>query len=513
MNKVPRLAFKPDTSFFRKISIGVIGVRAVCADLGTLGHAMVELERGATETKLWKDIKRKRVRIPDLVCLHCGLRVECRAKTTPELAMSHSFTEDTRAWDFGMTDADCIAFPVCEAVDEELSASGKLGEDTSYWHERNWVRWRTRGRINYFTVSAFRAAPHTRTGTKGVEEGSETTISWAATFSTREGVVEAVSGQNVTIRRGTDGRRHTWRVKAPRQIVVTPAMPVGLHQVLAAVPSPASRPDLQCRGELGEGHITRLLESRERTLRFTGVKLARLLGSNAYDDVIDRLCFDTEEDVYVRLEAAAHLASVGGRSARELFVPYLTSTDPQIQLESVISLGEAANSEAVAMLCEILDSPNRPYFLRSAAAWCLSRVGAQEAVGRLIRAFSDVDRVIREEALEGLVSLGGPAIPALLENLHRTDGEIAAGCAEALRQQHLPETAVTEIMRGLHSPDPSRWAVWLAGNLPREQIAGAIAELQASAPTLHYAITLLWSFVESWIIRRWEVAPRAVFPN
>lgn len=51
---------------------------------------MRELERGSTDTKLWKDVKRKRVRIPDLVCTKCGLRVESRAKTAPDLSMSHS---------------------------------------------------------------------------------------------------------------------------------------------------------------------------------------------------------------------------------------------------------------------------------------------------------------------------------------------------------------------------------------------------------------------------------------
>ena len=137
---MPRLAFKPDASFFRKIAYGAVGARAVCADLDEHGHRMVELERGSTETKLWKDVKRKRVRIPDLVCTRCGLRVESRAKTEAILSMSHSPAEDTRAWDFGLVDDDCVAFPVCDTADEDHWSSGRLGRDVSYWHERNWVR-------------------------------------------------------------------------------------------------------------------------------------------------------------------------------------------------------------------------------------------------------------------------------------------------------------------------------------------------------------------------------------
>ena len=117
---MPRLSFKPDASFFRKIAIGAVGARAVVKDLSQQGHEIDELERGSTDTKLWKDVKRKRVRIPDLVCLLCGMRIESRAKTKADLSMSHSPMDEARAWDFGMVDSDVVAFPICEANDESL---------------------------------------------------------------------------------------------------------------------------------------------------------------------------------------------------------------------------------------------------------------------------------------------------------------------------------------------------------------------------------------------------------
>src|SRR5258708_10429184 len=110
---MPRLALKPDSSFFRKIAIGAIGSRAICTDLSSHGHNMVELERGSTDTKLWKEVKRKRVRIPDLVCTLCGQRAENRAKTKAELSMSHSPTDQERPWDFVIVEADSTGFPVC----------------------------------------------------------------------------------------------------------------------------------------------------------------------------------------------------------------------------------------------------------------------------------------------------------------------------------------------------------------------------------------------------------------
>jgi HEAT repeat protein len=214
------------------------------------------------------------------------------------------------------------------------------------------------------------------------------------------------------------------------------------------------------------------------------------------------------------LEGLSYLTAVCGEPARELFTPYLQSLDPQTQMESIIALGEAANSDAIELLSEILDDSRQPYFVRSAAAWCLSRVGHINAAARLMNAFADIDNNIREEALEGIVSIGGMAIPLLLEGLREVDSDIAAGCAEALRQQQkaLPPEALHRLTEEIRTGNPASWAVWLLGNLPREQVASAIADIQESASALHYALSLLWAFTESWTARHWELRPDAEFP-
>ena len=45
-----------------------------------------------------------------------------------ELSLSHSPTDQERAWDFGMVDADVIAFPVCKAGEEKQWSAGRLSE-------------------------------------------------------------------------------------------------------------------------------------------------------------------------------------------------------------------------------------------------------------------------------------------------------------------------------------------------------------------------------------------------
>ena len=511
---MPPLALKPDASFFRKIALGAVGSRHVAQDLERMGHQVVELERGAMDTKLWKDVKRKRVRIPDLVCERCGLRIESRAKTRPDLSMSHSSADHERAWDFGMVNADVIAFPVCKAGEDEQWSAGRLQEPVSYWHERNWIRWQAEGSVNYVRVAQFRAVPQDGETTKGVTEGSETSVTWKAWFSSRDGFVESVAGQKITTVRASDGHRYTRTVPDELRITVAPGDEIARNQILASRVTPEKDDDLRCPGVWPEGHLLQLLASRERTQRFTGVKLSRLRRNDSVWRTVANLERDDEEDMYIRLEAAAYLVAVRGASAEDLFAPYLASPDQQIRLEAVISLGEAGTDECVRMLSAILDDDQHPYFARSAAAWSLSRIGGSKASSRLVRAFGDVDQDLREEALEGIVSLDSDAVPLLLSGLQEVDPAIAAGCAEALRQHGaLSDGTIGELTAQLASGNPSVWTVWLAGHLPRERLAGPVADLQKTAPELHYAITLLWSFVESWIAERWELQPDANFPD
>jgi HEAT repeat protein len=507
-----RLSFKTDASFFRKIAIGAVGARAVCEDLKRHNHLMVELENGSTDTKIWKDVKRKRVRIPDLVCIHCGVRVESRAKTSPSLSMSHSSMDAERAWDFGMVDNDILAFPVCKPAIEFDWSTGQLKDHRSYWHNRERVQWEIQGAINYFRVEDFRTVAHARSSTKGVTEGAETSISWDAVFSTRKGLVEAVKeGQKISIRRESDGHLYTWQNPRAFPVAVEEGSTVEKNQVIASSVQPLDVQALRCLRSLPSDHIPSLLASPERTQRFTGVKLARLRDEPQFADLVQRVAFHPDEDVYVQLEGAIYLTRVCGVSAQDLFGPYLENPDDQIKLETVVALAESATTEAVEILAGILDPSDTPYFLRSAAAWALGRIGTDKAIDRLVRAFSDVDQSIREEALATVASLGDPALEHLMAGLLGDDADVAAGSAEAIRRQALvPPDAVQRIIEEIKADAQRIWAVWLLGQLGgREYISAAIAELQDSRPEAHYAINVLWAFVESWVSRHWELYPTA----
>lgn len=474
---------------------------------------MVELEMGSTDTKLWKDVKRKRVRLPDLVCLNCGIRVESRAKREAKLTMSHSPTETERSWDFGMVNTDIVAYPVCESLDETYWSAGKLSRDISYWHERNWIKWLSHAKVNYFEVEAFRAVPFNTLPRKGATEGSELAIGWPATFASFAGTVIVANAEHIKVLRDDNGKKSHRKIKADQRLAVSVGDHIEKNQIIASTVIPLHTGQLNCPELLSDNYIGDLLASRERTLRFTGVKLARLRNERSFEDTVRAIVADPDEDLYVRLEGVAYLASVCANDLVALINPYLTSSDPQIQLEAVITLSETATLQAAALLSGVLDNQTNPYFLRSAAAWGLSRIKDESSRVRLVRAFGDVNLDIRQEALDGIVGIGGLAIPLLVATLREAgQSDVMAGCAEALRQQaDSPDLPVEDIVSLLTEAQTS-WPTWLVGHLPSERVAASIASLQDSRPELHYAITLLWSFVESWIARRWELSPDATYP-
>lgn len=187
-----RNAFKTNSSFFRMLAIGAVGAQAVQQYLNSLGHNVIELERGSLGTRIWRDVKRKRVRIPDLCCTRCGTRVESRAKTNADLSMSHSPSDAERAWNYGMLDSDWIAFPILSA-EEGVWSSSDLRESRSLWRERTITNWRVEGRINLFTVAPFRRVAWKQLKPKGVTEGSEIKVKWKARFAPGNGSVVGTS--------------------------------------------------------------------------------------------------------------------------------------------------------------------------------------------------------------------------------------------------------------------------------------------------------------------------------
>ncbi|MFV2044706.1 MAG: HEAT repeat domain-containing protein [Anaerolineales bacterium] len=424
--------------------------------------------------------------------------------------MSHSYGDAERAWDFGMVDDDVIAFPIVKVDDEIAWSLGSLDDAKSYWRSRDRVSWHAFDNINYVGVGEFRSVVHTRSATKGVVEGSETSISWDAIFSTRDGKVESTKNGKIPIRRSSDQHLYTWQNKKALPIVVVESESVRENQLIASDATPLSRKDLRCKNDLDRAHLLDLILSPERTQRFTGIKVARLISEASFEQNVQEAFAHPSEDMYVKMEGAIYLAKTCNHSIGDLLESHLGSADEQVQLESVVALSETGTDEAVAVLSAILDDNTSPYFIRSASAWALGKIGSEQAIERLIAAYSDLDDRVKEEALVSLRDLGNSATKHLMNGVQSEDPEIAAGSAEALRiQSDLSDDEVGELVSLVKADSGQIWPVWVLAHLPRERqvVQESITDLQQSNPSAHYAISLLWAFIDSWISSIWDRNP------
>ena len=171
-------SFKSDESFLRKLAIGAAGTNATIARLKEMGFDPIELERGSTGFKIWKKIKIKRVRVPDILCLRTGVRFESRGKTKLEISMSHSLNDPRRAWDAGMRDDDYVSIVVFRQNDDSP------------------VDLRQVSPVHFINVGDMREAfvqgRVCITRPKGVEEGSEIRVMWACAGAKERSVVAGV---------------------------------------------------------------------------------------------------------------------------------------------------------------------------------------------------------------------------------------------------------------------------------------------------------------------------------
>lgn len=209
--------FKSDDSFLKKLAIGAAGTNATIVQLKKLGFQPIELERGSTGFKIWKKIKIKRVRVPDILCLKTGLRFESRGKTKLEISMSHSRNDPKRAWDAGMRDDDIVSIVAFEQNDDAPVTPKQVSP------------------IHFVNVrdlrKAFATGQVSITQPKGVEEGSEVRVKWASTVANLKSVVSEVEPERIILTPVSPGRRQIIRLSRSRgtRILMTQVNVGGYH--------------------------------------------------------------------------------------------------------------------------------------------------------------------------------------------------------------------------------------------------------------------------------------------
>ncbi len=309
------MGFKEDADFARFVSMGAVGTAAVATHLrATHGHQPIELERYAMANKVWQT-KVKRMRLPDLVCVRCGRRVESRAKSKLGIILSHSDAPG-RQWDAGgMRSNDLYAF---------------LRADLSQFPPYA-------GAPFYFTTTALRATVDgaTRSAPKAASEGSEVTLSWQCWVPRRTGTFTEVDAESRIVCAWEEGGTYRywqwrdWPGPGPRFVYLAPGDVIDADEsIVAGVVEPAD--SLDCDGDIWD--ITAALGAPDLTDRYAAIKAA---GATARIDLAPQLIAIAEDVEQEHLDARYFVDQFEGE-------------------EGLLRIGAAADIEEAGRLAAVL---------------------------------------------------------------------------------------------------------------------------------------------------------------
>ena len=489
------MGFKSDREFLRNVSIGAIGTRAIAAILNSGGFRIIELERYCCSNKIWAT-KIKRLRVPDLLCLRSGIRIECRAKADLKITMSHAVNNPDRAWDKGLRDADLVAFIRC-------------------WPSGD--SWRPSERVALFRVRDMRATQSLAKleRMKSAAEGSEVQITWPATIPKKAGTVSEVSADSIRTNL-SGGRQQTYRLGRQSNVgslTLTPHVTTGDtfgegDTILAsALPTAltSSLPDCPQYDFLSD------LESDTVETMYAGVKALGYLPELATQSKkpLTRL-MESSEDGRIRLEAAASLARLGCQEGWDFLFRILNAPDAarELRMETALILGELLDSRSTNLLRELMENTSNDSELRAAGAWGLASVSTDVESAGLVRHVHDGDERTAVHAILALSRLLTSDNLTWVLSKIGDDERQSAGLSRAVlfgRIDFVPD--VVRLIRKSKGQQ-RQWLLYMLACLGR---AGCGAHLASDAPELLEQLDFFWTHqVENWT-NRLDVADQIDF--
>lgn len=482
--------FKSDVSFLQKLAVGAAGTNATIHRLKTFGFCPIELERGSKGFKIWKKIKIKRVRVPDVLCQNTGLRFESRGKTKPEISMSHSLKDPGRTWDAGMRDDDRVSIVV---IEQGLKSPLDLREVSP---------------VHFISVSELRAAFASKqisiTKPKGVEEGSEIRVVWPCAIAQKPSIVETVEPTRMNLQPLDGSRRQTIQLSRSKgKISLLPQVKTGesvaANQIVAAVVP--VQIVLKCPKPVSEAYFTQRLSSASLSERYAAAKALRYRGfSRESESKLALRVRDSDENIYVQLEAAAALAAFDNAVGWEFMESKLRSSELYVpletQLETIIVVSEIASPRSEALLIEVLRDSQRDDELRAGAAWALGQFSSKSSAGALVETFNSTPLEIKTEAARALLRIAEPQIQHLVELLTNGDPSNRDGLSWVLARtgKFNPSDMIDGADENLR-----RWISYILGSGKENFVQDDVAAICNKDPEVYFAASVLWQIVASWI--------------
>jgi len=254
--------------------------------------------------------------------------------------MSHSFSDPERGWDYGMKNEDYVAFVPCE----------KSGNRPIDW---------TAGKIvQYISVTDLRKAQKHKqiksVKPKGAQEGFEARIIWPSAIASAVGTIKKVTSDSLQFIREGDGRTIPLRLKQKNGIRLRPLVRVGekvnKNQIIASViPVYQSFPSKR----VNDKYFLDKLDSTALTERYAAAKALSYFRTKKVEEALLGKLEDSNEHIYVKLEAAASLARFDVDTGYKYIKKCLDDTYLQNVLEAVIVLAEIRTEKSCEMLCSV----------------------------------------------------------------------------------------------------------------------------------------------------------------
>jgi len=368
--------------------MGALASQRVVELMARAGLQPIELERYSSSNKIWTT-KVKRLRLPDLLCVKTGLRVEVRAKSDLAIRMSDAPDNEARRWFSCLNSDDIIAFVQCQpGIGSPIPAENA---------ELFWVK-----HLHSVQESETRLGPP-----KSAGEGSERDRTWASIVATRSGECLEVTSEKIVTKLDS-GRSQSYRLRGMTPYVKPGSRFSAETEFLAGLPKKkASFAEIATRS-----WNPRTLVKGSPLDQYVAAKALGVVGANT-DFALLRSLHDESLDARVSLEAAGSLAKLGASVGLEWLAKEITEPrESYLRLESVFLLSELKGSplegDAAKLLAAIASNSDLVGDeSRQAAIWGLGRAGLG-AYSDLIP-FLDVED--ENERIHAMVALG-PKLPA-----------------------------------------------------------------------------------------------------
>jgi len=214
-------------------------------------------------------------------------------------------------------------------------------------------------------------------------------------------------------------------------------------------------------------------------------------------DILGQRMADEAEDVYVRLEAGAALASHGNESGWQFLSESIDSEFLAVQLETIIVLSEIRDTKSEQLVIRVLTDANRDSEVRAGAAWALGEFATGASVSALTDAFDLTSTEIKVEAARSLLKVTPSQLATIVAILRSIDPNKRDGIAWALARAG--GFAPRDLIEGEIDDDLRRWTSYIMGYGKQLFTEEQIEELTRLDPEVHFAASVLWQILASWI--------------